>query len=139
MDAQAVRESELQERKAQAAKYNIDDLSFDSDALSLFELLRTQIRALGDDVAELCGPTSVSYRVFDFFVEVIPRKRGLTLVLNLDMEECDDPSGRAEDAELYAFVINASERGGVLFSVRADEHVSAAIHVIRQAYEKVTL
>ena len=30
-----------------------------------------QILALGDDVSELCGAKSVTYRVYDFFLEVI--------------------------------------------------------------------
>jgi predicted transport protein len=93
---------------------------------------------LGDDVVELCGPKSVAYRVFDFFVEVIPRKRRLTLILNLDFEECDDPTRRAIDATEYAFITHASESGGVLFSLESTSQITAALHVIRQAYEKVS-
>jgi predicted transport protein len=137
VDIEAVRESELMDRKLQAAKYSLDDLSFDSDARTLFETMRAQICALGDDVVELFGPTSVTYRVYDFFVEVIPRKRSFLVLLNLDFDECDDPSARAEDAERRDFVPNATEHGGVLLNVREGGHISAAMHLIRQAYEKV--
>jgi len=89
-------------------------------------------------VHELCGSSSVTYRVFDFFVEVLPRKRHLTLVLNIDFEDCDDPTERTVDASQYAFVVRATEKGGVLFDVDDQSHVGPAVHVIRQAYEAVS-
>lgn len=138
VDKEAVMRAELEERRSHAAKFSIDKLVFDAESRVLFDQLRPQILNLGDDVVELFGPKSVSYRVYDFFVEIIPRRRRLSLNLNLDYEECDDPSQRAFDAREYAFVIYASESGGVLFSVEDDSHVDPAIHVIRQAYEKVS-
>jgi predicted transport protein len=70
-------------------------------------------------------------------VELIPRKNRLALLLNLDFDECDDPSGRARDATENAFIINASEDGGVLFRVRGKED-SDAMHLVTQAYERVS-
>ena len=138
VDEEAVRLSELEERKATAAKYSLDKLEFDPVSKGLFDAIRPHIIALGDDVVELCSPKTVTYRVFDFFLEVIPRKRRLTLLLNLDCEECDDPTQRAADATENAFITHASESGGVLFSLDNASQISAALHVIRQAYEKVS-
>lgn len=137
VDLAAVRAAELEERRTQAAKFSLDKLEFDAESKALFDLLRPQIMALGEDVVELCSAKSVTYRVYDFFVEVIPRKRRLSLILNIDFEECNDPTRRAFDATEYAFITHASENGGVLFSVEDASHVVPAIHVIRQAYEKV--
>ena len=134
----AVRIAELEERKLQAAKHSLDKLDFDADSRAIFELLRPQIKALGDDVIELCGARSVTYRVFDFFVEIIPRKRRLSLILNLDFEDCDDPSSQAVDATEYAFIVYASEGGGVLFNLKDVADIPAAMHVVRQAYETVS-
>ncbi|HRP63445.1 MAG TPA: DUF262 and DUF1524 domain-containing protein [Phycisphaerales bacterium] len=138
VDVEAVRLAELEERKALAAKYSIDNLEFDASTRALFDALRSQVLALGDDVIELCGPKSVTYRVFEFFVEVLPRKTRLLLLLNLDFEECDDPTRRAADATEWAFVANASESGGVLFRFDSIDQIGAAMHVIRQSYEKVS-
>ena len=138
VDVDAVKEAELEERKTQAARYNLDKLEFDAESKALFDLLRPQILALGDDVIELCGPKSVTYRVYDFFVEVIPRKRRLSLIFNLDYEDCDDPTQRASDATEWAFITYASESGGVLFSLQDASHVAPAMHIIRQAYERVS-
>jgi len=71
-------------------------------------------------------------------LEVVPRKRRLSLLVNLDFEECDDPTQRAKDTSEYAFIANASESGGVLFNLDNRTQLDAAMHVIRQSYEKVS-
>ena len=138
VDAETVREAELEERKTQAARYSLDDLEFDPDSRALFDALRPQIMALGNDIVEFCGAKTVTYRVYDFLLEIIPRKRRLMLSFNLDYENCDDPSQRASDATERAFVIHATESGGVLFDLRDSSQFGAAIHIARQAYEKVS-
>ena len=138
VDAETVREAELEERKTQAARYSLDDLEFDPDSRALFDALRPQIMALGNNIVEFCGAKTVTYRVYDFLLEIIPRKRRLMLSFNLDYENCDDPSQRASDATERAFVIHATESGGVLFDLRDSSQFGAAIHIARQAYEKVS-
>ena len=136
--AEDVKEAELEERKTQAAHYSLDDLEFDPDLRSLFDALRPQIMALGDDIVELCGAKTVTYRVYDFLLEIIPRKRHLTLNFNLDYKDCDDPSQHASDSMEWAFIIHATENGGVLFDFWDFSQIGDAIHIARQAYEKVS-
>jgi predicted transport protein len=138
VNAAAVRAAELRELRENAAKYTVDGLELDSDTQGLFRELSNQIHALGADIIQLPGENTVTYRVFDFFVEIIPRKKRLTLLLNLDFDETDDPSERASDATERAFIIHATETGGVLFRVSKAEDIAPAIHVIRQAYERVS-
>jgi uncharacterized protein with ParB-like and HNH nuclease domain/predicted transport protein len=138
VNVKAVKEAELEERKAQAVRYSLDKLEFDEDSKALFEILRSQILILGEDVIELCGAKSVTYRVYDFFLEVIPRKRRLSLLLNLDYEECDDPTQRAVDATEYAFIMYATESGGVLLNLEEPSQIESTLYVVRQAYEKVS-
>jgi predicted transport protein len=136
VDAASVRAAELDELKETAAKYKVEDIEFEPEVRGLFDQLRAQILALGDDIIQLAGPNTITYRVLDFFVEVIPRKRRLALVLNLDFDEADDPSQRAIDATERAFIIHATETGGVLFRVAQAEHIGPAMHLVRQAYDK---
>lgn len=138
VDLLAVKQRELEEHKALAANYRIENLELDDTAKKLLEALRPQIQALGADVVELPNDRSVIYRVFDFFVEIIPRKQRLSLLLNLDFADCEDPSGKARDATEYAFIIGATETGGVLYNLESEDDVPAAINVVRQAYERVT-
>ncbi len=138
VDPLAVKQRELEEHKALAANYRIEDLELDDTAKKLLEALRPQIQALGADVVELPNDRSVIYRVFDFFVEIIPRKQRLSMLLNLDFADCEDPSGNARDATEFAFIIGATETGGVLYNLESEDDVPAAINVVRQAYERVT-
>lgn len=138
VDPLAVKQRELEEHKALAANYRIDDLELDDSAKKLFEALRPQIQNLGADVVELPNDRSVIYRVFDFVVEIIPRRQRLSLLLNLDFADCEDPSGNARDATEFAFIIGATEAGGVLYNLDSEDDVPAAVNVIRQAYERVT-
>jgi hypothetical protein len=71
----AVRAAELEEMKANAAKYKIDDLEFGSETRVLFDELRKGIKALGEDVVELPGKITVTYRVSDFLSKSF-RERG---------------------------------------------------------------
>lgn len=136
--SEAVRKIELEERKTQAARYSLDDLEFDHDSRALFDALRPRIKELGDDIVELCGAKTVTYRVYDFLLEIIPRKYHLMLNFNLDYEDCDDPSQSASDATEWAFVVHATENGGVLFGLWSSSQLDAAIHIAKQAYEKVS-
>lgn len=137
VDLQAVKEAELKERIAQAAQYKLDDLTMDAVAKQLFNAIRPQLQAIGGDVVELCTGTSVTYRVYDFFVEVIPRRHRLTLLINLAFEDCNDPSGKASNATEAAFVINATETGSVLYTIKDDADIPGAINIARQAYESI--
>lgn len=138
VDPLAVKQRELEEYKALAANFKIENVEFDVVAKQLFDAIQPQIQALGSDVVELPNDRSVIYRVFDFFVEIIPRKQRLTLLLNLDFAECEDSSDKSEDATQYAFIIGAMESGGVIYTLESLNDIPAAINVVRQAYERVT-
>ena len=138
VDPLAVKQRELEEHKALAANYKIENLEVDEAAKRLLDVLRPQIQGLGADVVELPNDRSLIYRVFDFVVEIIPRKQRLSLLLNLDFADCEDPSGKARDATEFAFIIGATEAGGVIYTLESEDDVPAAINVVRQAYERVT-
>jgi predicted transport protein len=138
VDMDAVRAAELEEHRTAAAQYSIESVGFDPDARALFDAIRPHLLALGDDALELCSAKSVVYRVFDHFLEVLPRTRYILLLANLDFAEIDDPSGIARDASDYAFISNASESGDVIFSLKDTSQIQAAMHVVLQAYERVT-
>ncbi|MDP1646038.1 MAG: DUF262 and DUF1524 domain-containing protein [Thiobacillus sp.] len=138
VDPLAVKQRELDEHKALAANYQIENVEMDQVAKQLFDAIRPQIQALGTDIVELPNDRSVIYRVFDFFVEIIPRKQRLSLLLNLDFADCEDASGKARDATEFAFIIGAMETGGVIYTLESVDDVPEAINVVRQAYQGVT-
>ena len=90
-----------------------------------------------DEIHELPTPKTVTYRVYDCFLEVLPRRHRLLLNLNLDFEACDDPTGRIEDGATYSFIVNATQPAGVLYTIYNEDHLDGAMRVIRQAFEAV--
>jgi uncharacterized protein with ParB-like and HNH nuclease domain/predicted transport protein len=133
-----VRKAELKEFKASAASRSIADVEFYPEAKLLFEQVRPSILSLGTEVIEIFRAKSITYRVYDFFLEIIPRKRRLSLMLNIDFEDCDDPSQTAKDKTDWEFIVNATENGGTLFALSHEDQIPAALHLIKQAYERVT-
>jgi len=93
---------------------------------------------LGDQVLELAESKSVSYHGPGFFLEVLPRKHRLTLLLPLDFNEIDDSSGLAEDATQWKFFFYAKYEGGVALRINENEDIDSAIPIIRQAYTTVS-
>ncbi len=138
VDMAAVRQADLEERRAAAAQFSIDAVGFDTESRALFDAIRPNIIALGEDVVELCGAKGVVYRVYDHFLEILPRTKYILLLANIDFDETDDPSGLSRDASDFAFITNASESGDVIFSLKDASQVHAAMHVVTQAYERVT-
>ncbi len=134
----AVRQAELREHQNAASNFNIDTVGFDTEAQALFDEIRPQIVKLGEDVFEQCAAKSVVYRVFDHFIEILPRAKHILILANIDFNEIVDPSGIARDASDRAFIINASESGDVLFSLKNTSQIPAAMEIVRQAYEQVT-
>lgn len=138
VEMDAVRQAELEDRLAAASNYSVDTVGFDVEARAVLDEIRPQILSLGDDVIELCGAKSIVYRVYDHFLEILPRTKRILLLANIDFDETDDPSGLTSDASDWAFITNASEAGDVLFTLKDASQIPAAMHVIKQAYARVT-
>ena len=117
-----------------AARRDVGKVEMSEEARALFEQLRSHVLALDSDMLELAEQKSVSYHGPEFFLEVLPRRYSLTLLLALDFNEVDDPSGLARDATQREFFINAQHEGGVSLRVGDASSIENAIPIIRQAY-----
>ncbi|MGO8920771.1 MAG: DUF262 domain-containing protein [Stellaceae bacterium] len=122
------------EMRELAARRDVGKVKMSAEARSLFEGLRAHVLALDSDVLELAEPNSISYHSPGFFLEVLPRRYSLTLLLPLDFSEIDDPSGLAQDATQWKFFVNARYDGGVSLSVADASAIEKAIPLVRQAY-----
>jgi predicted transport protein len=106
------------------------------EARKLFDQLRVKILGIDTDIIELAEQKSVSYHGPSFFLEILPRKNRITLLLDLDFNEVDDPSNIARDTTEYKFLVNAVYEGGVLISVWDADDVENSLPIIRQAWER---
>ena len=127
---EAAKHAELQEL---AARRDVSKVQMSAEARQLFEQLSPRVRELDGDVLELAESKSVSYHARGFFLEVLPRKYRLMLLLPLDFSEVDDPTGIAEDATEWKFFVNAKYQGGVSLSLGDAEDIERALPIVRQS------
>ena len=137
-DTKMIREMERDELKARAASRRLDNVEMTDEARALFDKLQERIKADFPKVIEMPESKSVSYHDQDFFLEVIPRKRGLSLLVGIDYNEVDEPDEKVEDTANYSFIINASYQGGVLIALRDQHELEHAMRVIVQAHTLIS-
>lgn len=123
------------EMRAYAKKRDIEKVPMSATARSLFALLRTKVLEMESDIIELAEQKSVSYHGPSFFLEVLPRKNRINLLLALDHNEVDDPYGMAQDTSQNKFIVNAVYEGGVNIAIKNPEHIDQALPMVRQALE----
>lgn len=128
----AAREAEMRER---ASRRDVARVPMTAAARSLFELLRERVRSLDADIIELAERKSVSYHGPTFFMEVIPRKNRLGLLLALDYNEVEDESGLAHDTAQWKFIVHAEYDAGVYLRIDHDFEIEKALPMIRKAHE----
>jgi predicted transport protein len=132
-DVQMIRQMEREELKVRAARRSVDKVEMTGEAGTLFAALRDRVRTAFPEVIEMAEGKSVSYHDPDFFLEVIPRKRGLGLLVAIDYNEVDGADDTVRDTSNYTFVVNANYQGGVLILLRDPAQIDAAMQVITQA------
>ena len=137
-DTKMIRAMEREELKTRAASRRVDKVEMTDEATALFTALRSRIRTEFPEVIEMAETKSVSYHDPDFFLEVIPRKRGLGLLIGIDYNEVDGPDETVRDTANYSFVMNASYQGGVLINLRDQDQLEQAMRVITQAHTLIS-
>jgi predicted transport protein len=104
------------------------------EARTIFEALRVRIRGIDSEIMEMAEAKSVSYHDPHFFVEILPRARKVTLLLAMNFDEVDDPSGITQDATEKKFIVHARYEGGVSVNVSSTDMIDSVMPLIRQAY-----
>lgn len=135
VDPAAVEAAKQAELKELAERRDVSQVPMSVAARALFEKIRPQLREIDPGVLELAETKSVSYHAQGFFLEVLPRKHGLSLLLPLEHGEIDDPHGLASDVTELKFLVNAKYEGGVILRIHSDEDIAHALPIIHLAYE----
>ena len=117
------------------AGYALDDhlhLANDSPTRPLFEQFRKEVLALDLCVSEEILKLYVAYKAETNFVDVVPQKSRLRLLLNMHFYELHDPKGFAKD------VTNLGRwgNGDVEVDLSAPDELPYVMGLVRQAFEK---
>jgi predicted transport protein len=135
VDAALIAAANNLEKRKLAERQDITRIKMTPAAKVLFEELRKKVLELDSEILELAEPNSISYHGPAFFLEIIPRRHRLTLLLALDFNEVgDDPLELAKDATEKKFFVHASHEGGVSISIWNSDDIGGALPIIRQAH-----
>ncbi len=134
VDAALVRAAELEDMRQRAKRRDVDKVQMTREARVLFGQLRAVVRDLDSDIIEIAESRSVSYHAPEFFLEVLPRKFGINLLLALDFNEVEDPHGIAQDTSQRKFFIYAQYEGGVNIPIWSANDIEISLPIIRQAH-----
>ena len=134
VDAVLVRAAELEDMRQRAKRRDVGKVQMTRKARALFEQLRAVVLDLESDIIEIAESRSVSYHAPDFFLEVLPRKFSINLLLALDFNEVEDPHGIAEDTSQRKFFIYAQYEGGVNIPIWSANDIEISLPIIRLAH-----
>ena len=133
-DPAVVKDMEAADKRTRAKRRSAEQVPMTSDVSELFRKLRKKLKAAFPDVIEMAESKSVSYHDPEFFVEVIPRKYSLSLLVALDFNEVEDNKSFVQDTSDYSFVIHANYDGGALIVLREADEIGLAMEYINQAH-----
>lgn len=132
-----LRTSKQEELRRRAADRDADNVPMTDEARALFAAIRPRLRALHPDVIEVAEANSIVYYApdGDYFVELLPRKYRLILLLDLEPNECVVRDQFVRSASDRKFLVHASQDGGTLYRLRNLAQVEVAMKLARQAFE----
>ena len=138
VDAALVQAAELEDMRQRAKRRDVGKVQMTAVARELFEQLRAMILEMDSGIIELAESRSVSYHGPAFFLEVLPRKNRINLLLALDFNEAEDPNGIAKDSSQRKFFVHAQYESGVNIPIWTSEDVDRALPIVRQAHALIS-
>ena len=137
VDSTDIEAYEIKELKERATKRGSSNIEMTDQTRSLFdEISRNVQRRLGEDVIEIAEARTIVYYAPNFFMEVIPRKWSIDVLLKPDFNEIDRPTEKTLDTSEYTFVLNATQDGGILLKgITNNEQIAIHMPMILQAVE----
>ena len=137
VDPEALKVAAQVALQTRAERRTVSEVAMTPRAREILEALRPLIKALNPGMFEVAEWKSIAYHAADgdFFCEVLPRKHRLTLLLNIDLNECQYQDDNVVSAADYKFLVHAQQSGGVLYKLWSTEQLEGAMKLVRQAYE----
>jgi uncharacterized protein with ParB-like and HNH nuclease domain len=141
--ANAISTVELEELRKSAMRRTANDVQMNPKTRELLNALREQVLGIGE-VIEKGESKSVSYfadsgYAGEFFMEVLPRKGYLTLLMDIDFDEVSHVSSRVQDATEQKFFFYARHSGGAFIHISDENEIPDALLCVKRAYEAMRI
>ena len=119
--------------KRDSGNYTLDDFaeSLKGDMGDLFRELRMRIINLDSSVNEEFTKLYIAYKNSTNFVDIIPQKNRLRLILNMPFDEVNDPKRLCRDIT----AIGHHGNGDVEIGIGSLAEIEYAMFLIRQSFE----
>jgi len=122
-----------QDEEKEEQEYTLDDFTYlQGESLLLFEQLRERILDLDPSVDEVIRKQYIAFKNSTNFVDIVPYKTELGLIINMDFDEIEDPNKVCRDLTDKSKWGN----GNVEFRLSTIGDVEYALYLIRQSFEK---
>ncbi len=115
------------------SKYDLSSYKFSSDSRELFDILRKEIKALDERIAEKFNQEYISYMFDKNFVDIVVQTKDLKLYLNMKFHELQDEKNLAKDRTNKK---NHNGNGDVEVKLETKENIPYCLGLIKQALEK---
>ncbi len=100
------------------------------EVLELFEIIRQEIINLDISVREEFLKYYIAYKTFTNFVDIYPQKNRLRIILNMNVEEIDDPQDICKDITGWRM------NGDIEVGFSSLSKLNDVMFLIRQAFQK---
>jgi uncharacterized protein with ParB-like and HNH nuclease domain/predicted transport protein len=134
VDPQLINIALRNDMKELASKRDVLKVSMSPKSRDLFNQLRDLVKNFDDDILELAESKSVSYHGSEYFMEILPRKYHLHVLLPISYSEVSDPLGFVKDASEWKFFFHAQYEGGIVLELKTIEEVELALPIIQLSY-----
>ncbi|GAA9103087.1 DUF262 and DUF1524 domain-containing protein [Helicobacter pylori] len=118
--------------KKEKKVYDLSSYKFGSHSRELFDILRKEIKALDEKIAENFNQDYISYKFNKNFVDIVVQTKDLKLYLNMKFNELQDEKNLARDMTNKGHLGN----GNIEVKLETKENIPYCLGLIKQALEK---
>lgn len=128
----------LRDRREEAANRSVLNIRMPEPTKRLFQQLQSRLGEIADDITEIPETKSISYHRARYFLEVVPQRNRLHLLLAPEFDSLVNPPDKTQDLRTWAYVAGSRYKrdSGSIYSVTDNEKtMEAGLRLIRQAYD----
>jgi uncharacterized protein with ParB-like and HNH nuclease domain len=135
-----VAEYVLQDKKLQAAEYQLDDVSGIKEGTKvLAEQLQKAVLNIAPDTSVIPTKRNITFYLLEAFAQAIPRTNYLAIILCLDMEDVEELGVKYfdifTDTNNWSYITNGDLKG-VYCAVASEEDIATITPALKLAYER---
>ncbi|WQW22602.1 DUF262 and DUF1524 domain-containing protein [Helicobacter pylori] len=132
LDAETLEKYKPKKDKKEKKVYDLNSYNFGSHSRELFDILRKEIKALDEKIAEKFNQDYISYKFSKNFVDIVVQIKDLKLYLNMKFNELQDEKNLARDMTNKGHLGN----GDIEVKLETKENIPYCLGLIKQALEK---